>query len=445
MSALTYLFCPAPPVVVEEPQELRFSPGILPVSTLTRRQKLQEAKRKKAKAKVKPMSCTKALVAPILYKFIVRPKPWLLFHRAIPQGVAQFLYNAGNTFQEIYLEIIKLKRRQQNYFLHYNSYSTVYPPISLLNTYMEHAIKHQRLRNRLRGLVRKAIRSKLAMKNTEDLMTGDVPVSPVRLVDWSTRSIYTFEARTIARDIITRLTMSHCDFFPWPKEPRNPYTNEALTEGQFYSVTRQLRACGETHWTIEALYSAKYNIEEFERDMYSKLKRTIHNSVFANPCGDVAKRILLEYIKEEHKMNDKPYEREIYEWAVETIPYHFFLHEWRLQCSKYYSVVHFPTEKEKDDVIKEKIDEKTRRLCVYPLALVEKYNGAHEKKYVKLEDRVTEILPHITVFTIGAADLAAIMAVYAQDAQEDADASEAETEAPPAPSAGGEDSPGEAD
>ena len=279
-------------------------------------------------------------------------------------------------------------------------------------------------------------------------MTGDVPVTPVRLVDWSTRSIYTFEARTIARDMITRLTMSHCDFFPWPKEPRNPYTNERLTEGQFYSVARQLRACGETHWAIDALYSAKYNMKEFERDMYMKLKRTIHNSVFANPRGDVAKQILLEYIKEEHKMNDKPYEREIYEWAVETIPHHFSVHEWRLQCSKYYSVIHFPTEKEKDDEAKEKIDEKTRRLCVYPLALVERYNGAHEKKYVKLEDRVTQ-LAHtthvISVTHITGEDLAAIMAVYAQDAEEDAEEGEEESATLPAPSAYAEDSPSEAD
>ena len=218
-------------------------------------------------------------------------------------------------------------------------------------------------------------------------MTGEEPVVPIKLVDWATRSIYCFEAKTIARDIITRLTLSHCDFFPWPKHPRNPYTNNLLTEGQFYSVARQLRAAGETHWTIEGLYSAKYNVKEFERDMYTKIKRHIHNSIFANPAGETAKEVLLDYIHDEHETHKMEYEKDIYEWAMENCAHHHKIHEWRVQCAKHYTIQHFPGEEKADELEKERIDTATKRLCVPPLALIHKYDAAHEKKYVCLADR----------------------------------------------------------
>jgi hypothetical protein len=366
-----------------------------------------------------------------MYDFNFAPaKRWLLSNHGMPFAVSMFLSNAGNTFVEIYKTIMTKKRRQQNYFLRYNCYTTSEPSISLLNIYMKAAVKNQGLVRRFRCLARRWMLSKLTTKNTEDLVTGEAPTCPVRLIDWQRRSVYVFEARTIARDIVSRLTMSHYDFFPWPQAPRNPYTNETITEGQFYSVAQQLRAAGQTHWSIEALYSTKYKIAEFERDMYSKLKRTIHNSVFANPCGDVAKRILLEYIEEEHGEHKIPYEADIYTWAIENDAHHFSMHKWRIQCTKYYTIIHFPTEKEKDDKEKEKIDEATLGLCAYPAALVERYNAVHEKKYVNLAEKAADSAAReVSIihypYVIGVIDISAFLAATAAASSDDS-ASEAE-------------------
>lgn len=439
MSALTYLFCapPAEELLVEQTSSSpAFSIGHVPVSTLSRRQRIAEAKKKKqakrrALRKKTPLQLT-LVPPPARFAFDFTAKRWMLSDRGVPTGTISFLMNAGKTFPEIYMHIMAKKRRQQNHFLRYNCYMSTEPAISLLNNYLQVANKNQGLIRRFRCLAHRWMRSKLTVKNTEDLVTGEVPVIPVRLVDWRTRSIYVFEARTMTRDIVTRLTMSHCDFFPWPKLPRNPYTNEQLTEAQFYSVARQLRAAGETHWAIEALYSAKYKLAEFERDMYSKLKRTIHNSVFANPCGDVAKRILLEYIEEEHKEHKMLFEAEIYEWAVEHLAHHFSLHKWRVECTKYYSIIHFPGEKEKDDKEKERIDAATRRLCAFPAPLVQKYNAVHEKKYVKLEDRAAVATSSLqyewVVGTVHVIDVNAILATLQADAAStDSDDSASET------------------
>ena len=431
MSALTHLFC-APPAAIAQPlAELSFSMGYLRSRKPSLSSKLKAKLKTKPKTKAKPKAKKvqprakkpQALsfgqqwvryhgeykeaefakdyaayklamnqkisfaAAAAAYPF-TRPVHWMIL-RGAPSNMRDHLNTLGNTFMEIYMEIIRQKRSQSNFFYRWKSYNPDLLAIPLLNSYMHLAMKNERARKAFCAVARAWKRSKLELKNTEDLMTGEEPVVPIKLVDWATRSIYSFEAKTIARDIITRLTLSHCDFFPWPKHPRNPYTNNLLTEGQFYSVARQLRAAGETHWTIEGLYSTKYNIKEFERDMYTKIKRHIHNSIFANPKGETAKEVLLDYIHDEHETHKMEYEKEVYEWAMENCSHHHKIHEWRLQCAKHYTIQHFPGEEKADALEKERIDAATERLCSTPLALIHKYDAAHEKKYVLLADRHT--------------------------------------------------------
>ena len=443
MSALSYLFCAAPAMEsVEESKPLSFSMGRVLTEHLTRRERIAKAKQKKAK-KVKAVrkvvrhnyySRQERYIPPFRgiggsalefvrtysFDFTKPPKSWLLTQRGVPYPAIKFLEEAGKTFTEIYLEIIKNKRRQQRYFANCKCYTPGSPSLPLLKIYMEAAMKNQRLRTIFGRLARRWIQKRLRLKNTEDLMTGEKPVELVTIVDWSNRSIYEFEAKTIYRDMVSRLMVTTWMFFPAPKSPRNPYTNEALTEGQFYSVMKQLRRHGHTHWALEALHSSKYNLKEFDRDLYVKLKRTHHNTVFSNPASEAAKEVLLDFIEDEHKSHAMDYEQDIYVWATENHSYHHKMHEWRIQCEKHYRIQHFPGEKEKDDDEKDRISDATKRLCAYPMILVEKYNAAHEKKYVKVEDRRVAVAhAHVMnihyVVEIPDVNLAAIIAAYAED------------------------------
>lgn len=156
--------------------------------------------------------------------------------------------------------------------------------------------------------------------------------------------------------------------------------------------------------------------------MYMKLKRTHHNAVFSNPDSENAKEILLDFIEDEHKSHGMDYEKDIYEWASEHQSYHHKMHEWRVQCEKHYRIQHFPSEKEKDDDAKDRISGITKRLCAYPLLLVERYDAAHEKKYVKLEDREVAVV-HAQVmniqYVVDHANLVAIFAAYAAEQEEE--------------------------
>jgi hypothetical protein len=434
MSALSHLFCtsPSPSPAVEAP---RFSLGIIPI--VPKRIRKAKAKAKaKVKAKPKPMpkriskiekeyaevydsevpqtpSLIKAILrlAVLRFKFERYPSGWLFSTRGIPPAIVDFLKNAGQTFPKIFMTIITKRRAQKRYFAMHKCYTTSEPPLPVLDIYMKYAMKHERVRRAFRALALRWIRSKVTVKNTEDLLTGEVPDTPIKLTELSTRSINIFDARTIVRDMVSRLTMSHCTFFPFPKAPRNPYTNALLTEGQFYSLVQQLRRAGETHWSIEGLYTAKYNLKEFERDMYTKIKRTIHNTIFANPLTETAKEVLFDYIEDEHKEHSMVFEREIYQWAVEELPHHYMIHQWRVNCNRHYKVAHFPGESKEDEEEKVLIDAATLKLCKYPEVLVEKYEEVTKKEYTRVADRVAPVHIGVTsVLEFTAEDLQAIIA-----------------------------------
>jgi hypothetical protein len=450
MSALTYLFCAAPAEPVAEPpsQYTTFSLGISPHTTFSRRQRLAAKAQQKRRRPKKKQTTTEqrrfiprlrastvaAWRAPKQYQFVFARNPWILCDHNISLSVDTFFREMGKSFTQIYINIVMRKRRQQQFYQRWKSYSPSQLSIEELNTYMKIAISNQRLRTAFGVLARRWIQKKLRCKNEEDLVTGEKALEPVTIVDWASRSVYEFEAKTICRDMVSRLLVNTWMFFPSPKCPRNPYTNQALTEGQFYSVMKQLRRWGYTHWTLEALYSAKYNLNEFDRDMYMKLKRTHHNALFANPSSENAKEVLLEFIEDEHSAHGVDYEKDIYVWAAEHQTHHHIMHQWRIRCEKHYRIAHFPGDKAQNELEKENILLATKRLSAYPILLVEKYDAAHEKKYVSVADKraavahaeILQIDYQIRYVDINDVNLAAVFAVYAADA---ADAAEEGKEA----------------
>ena len=366
-----------------------FSMGHSPTYVASRRERLRSKKEAEAeKLRKKNMrNRRKPIYLKNPYEFKLHQKRWLLSDRDVPVDASIFFYMAGQTFQSIYEKIMDSIFKQNAHFKQYNKYLDGKPLIATLLFYQRIARNNQRLHRAFGCLARRWIRSKLTLKNTEDLLTGEPPLQPVTIISWSARSIYTFEANTIAKDIISRLLMSYYTFFPSPKLPRNPYTNEHLMEADFYSVVSQLRKYGITHWSIEALYSTNFDIKLFEIDMYSKIKRHIHKSIFTNPYSDTAKEVLLEFIEDQHVDNKRTYEEDVYKWAVNEKHRLPLIHKWWEQCSLFYKIRHFHKGTNDDKGLLQRVYEESETLCEPPDRLIEKYNEVHEKKYETLEDR----------------------------------------------------------
>ena len=231
-------------------------------------------------------------------------------------------------------------------------------------------IQNQRLRNAFGALARRWIRAKKIREgNEEDLMTGEVPKKPIVLEDFENRWRYSFEPSTILRDMVSRLLLSTATVFPSPKLPRNPYTNTDMTQGQFLSIMQQLRTLGKAHWALEALYSVQYNIEQFSKDMHFKLRSAIIHNIFSNPDDSSAKELVLDFIEDEYENHKEECDYALYKWALDNVPESRHIQDWRKLCYEQHRLAYSntPTKESLE------IEEKTKRLCIIPAWLLEKY------------------------------------------------------------------------
>jgi hypothetical protein len=285
-----------------------------------------------------------------------------------PFDAATYLFHAGNTLPEVMQKLHSdIKSRKQNEYVGCPTHPLTYlkfRAIMLLN---------QKVKRAFAALARRWIRGKkMRQGNDDDLLTGEPPKNPILLEDFKGRWQYTFEPSTIARDMISRLSMSITNtVYPTPKLPRNPYTNQAMTEGQFYSVLQQLRACGKSHWALESLYSLQYNITRFESEMYMKLRSTVITNLFANPNNTAANDILLHFIRDEYDHHKIYCDYLFYEWAIEHHNKSPHIQQWRALCYEMYRI---GLNKPYDSPEMKEIAKKSLLLCKPPRMMMDKYD-----------------------------------------------------------------------
>ena len=281
-----------------------------------------------------------------------------------------YLFHAGNTVPEVMQKLHgDIRSRKQNEYVGCPTHPSTYlkfRAIMLLN---------EKVKRAFAALARRWIRAKkMRQGNDDDLLTGEPPKNPIVLEDFKGRWQYTFEPSTIARDIISRLTLSMPNtVYPTPKLPRNPYTNQGMTEGQFYSILQQLRACGKSHWALEALHSLQYNIARFESVMYNKLRSTIITNLFANPTNTAVNDILLHFIRDEYEHHKIYCDYLFYEWAIEHHHRSPHIQQWRAVCYEMYRIgLHKPD----DSPEMKEIAKKSLPLCEPPMSLMDKYEDS---------------------------------------------------------------------
>jgi hypothetical protein len=281
-----------------------------------------------------------------------------------------YLFHAGNTVPEVMQKLHgDIRSRKQNEYVGCPTHPSTYlkfRAIMLLN---------EKVKRAFAALARRWIRAKkMRQGNDDDLLTGEPPKNPIVLEDFKGRWQYTFEPSTISRDIISRLTLSIPNtVYPSPKLPRNPYTNQDMTEGQFYSVLQQLRACGKSHWAMEAMYSLQYDIARFASEMYMKLRSTIITNLFANPTNTAVNDILLHFIRDEYEHHKIYCDYLFYEWAIEHHHRSPHIQQWRALCYEMYRIA---LGKPDDSPEMKEIAKKSLPLCKPPLSLMDKYDDS---------------------------------------------------------------------
>lgn len=300
------------------------------MGTISEKTRLENAKRRKRKerAKLHPAPFTPpAPLAPLNVNFSSRDR-WCILPN-LPPGMGLFLFHAGKTIVRVLAAINKKKRSLQLQTTKDLFTTPMTLTVPIMNQCVRAARVNQRLRVAFGALARRWLSTRLKRGNEEDLLTGEIPSNPITLVDWKSRTKYSFDPKTIMKDMVARLHMSTCVIFPKPALPRNPYTNVNMSIAQFYSVLNQLRRMGHVHWALEALLSCGYDAKRFESEMYMKLRLNILRKVFLDPNNSEGDGVLLDFIEDEYSANSVPYPSHKYTLAFRHVPQHKHIMKWK--------------------------------------------------------------------------------------------------------------------
>jgi hypothetical protein len=177
---------------------------------------------------------------------------------------------------------------------------------------------------------------RLTVANTEDIFTTEVPKNPVFIVDWRSRQRYTFEAQTLMRDLTCRL-MNHDGLFENAQVPRNPFTNQPLTQSQIISVWNSISAAGIYTSSAFALFrKARYSLPRFILENLTFLKLNALSKTMKDPSSYDYRERLGDFISFAYNQESIDCRINAYTYVMHKYPKHPLLKRWADTCFKFY-------------------------------------------------------------------------------------------------------------
>lgn len=197
-------------------------------------------------------------------------------------------------------------------------------------------LANQRIRWQLKRLVQRWRAARLRQVNTEDVVTMEAPKQPVWIYDWSNRTKYVFEASTLFKGFHTSLTLSE-GLFPTPQSPKNPFTNQPLSEAQVHFTLNTLRRAGFADWVTESYRAHGYDVELYRKRCHTMLRITALKRLFADQKSEDYADLLYDFIDFCHDNAEVEMERkDVWVWMIQNRPDYCRIQAWRSACYKYY-------------------------------------------------------------------------------------------------------------
>lgn len=197
------------------------------------------------------------------------------------------------------------------------------------------AKRNQRFIQMCRKLLRSWLARRIRPSNEEDLVTGEVPQDPIVLVEWNARRSYSFEVNTIRRYMLERVLQSSY-LFPTYALPRNPYTNVDMSQMQYLSILKQLRARQTTHWALEALAACNYDITRLKKEFGPTIHQYIVKSQLTRLNNPEVIELVHEFIDDQHNDHAMNFCSNLYKWALNNHTGCHRIRKWVGLCKDYY-------------------------------------------------------------------------------------------------------------
>ena len=225
--------------------------------------------------------------------------------------------------------------------------------------------KQIRFRFQMKRLVLHYLQHKSKVMNETDPITMEPPTQVISLYAPNMKSIYQFEARSLAHHWTT-LLLEHDDFFVEPRFPTNPLTNLPVDILSLKNAITSLRQHGHLNWVLESFASCKFNPSKWELQFDQPLRIEAIRSTLRDKDSQDRLDYLVEFADKQFYENIVSFNKHLFTWMFKEHPMSHYERSWETLCAQYYINRITTTNSEMLERLQEAIVVKSKRLMDIP-------------------------------------------------------------------------------
>ena len=260
--------------------------------------------------------------------------------------------------------------------------------------------KQVRFRFQMKRLVLQYLQRKSKLMNDTDPITMEPPTQTVLLYAPNVKSIYQFEARSLAHHWTT-LLLEHDDFFVEPRFPTNPFTNLHVDILNLKNAFASLRQHGHLNWVLESFASCKFNAAKWELQFDQPLRIESIRSTLKDKGSRDRLEYLVEFADKQFYENMVTFNKNLFTWIFKENPISHYERSWETLCAQYYINKVTTTNSEMLERLQEAIVLKSKRLMDVPPEIREAWEKTRTKIRIVRRLSVVDVPNPWTIYAAG--------------------------------------------
>jgi hypothetical protein len=238
--------------------------------------------------------------------------------------------------------------------------------------------------------------------NDADPITMEPPTQAVLLYAPNFKSVYQFEAHSLAHHWTT-LLLGHDDFFIEPRFPTNPFTNLTVDILSLKNAITNLRQYGQLNWVLESFASCKFNPSQWEAQFDQPLKIEAIRSTLRDKESLDRLDYLLDFAEKQFYEHMVTFNKNLFTWILKHHPISHYERSWETLCAQYYINKSTTTNTDLLQRLQDAIIVKSKRLMDVPPEIKEVWEKTRTRINITRTRRLSVIdvsSPDI-VYTVG--------------------------------------------
>ena len=260
--------------------------------------------------------------------------------------------------------------------------------------------KQVRFRFQMKRLVLCYLQRKSKLMNDADPITMEPPTQTVLLYAPNVKSIYQFEARSLAHHWTT-LLLEHDDFFVEPRFPTNPFTNLHVDILNLKNAIASLRQHGHLNWVLESFASCKFNAAKWELQFDQPLRIESIRSTLKDKGSRDRLEYLVEFADKQFYENMVTFNKNLFTWIFKEHPMSQYERSWETLCAQYYINKITTSNSDMLERLQEAIVIKSKRLMDVPPEIREAWEKTRTKIRIVRRLSVVDVPNPWTMYAAG--------------------------------------------